>query len=513
MIKKLSLFKLSILALICGIAQGFSIAPHWALIQLLSCTGIFFLFWLAANPKQSALLGFLFGMGWFCSSVYWIYFSIHVYGYQPVWIAVLGVLAFAALLSIFPALAGIISRILGSVSPQRTWSFFLLSAPAAWALTEWLRTWVLSGFPWAAGAYAHIEGPLSVYAPIIGSTGINYLAALTAGLICLFVLAIKNRNILAANLAAVAFLALLGSAFILKGKVWSEPAETINFRLIQGGVAQDEKFSPMGTEQSFARYVQEIGAPGLKKDAVIVLPETIFPIPLDRLPVNMMEALTRVTETNGNPLILGAFIRTPDGGYANTAVLIEKGGKYGFYLKKHLVPFGEYVPFGFRWFIDMLGIPMADLKEGSIDQEPFNLSGQISFAPTLCYEDLFSETIRQWWRDKNSPSILINLSNLGWFGDSAALPQHLNISRMRAMEFSRPIVRATNTGATAAINEKGQIIARLPYMVPGKLDVAVTAAKGPPTLYARFGDWPSVAVMLLALLTGLLVCIRTKKRS
>ncbi len=512
MIRKLSFLELFLFALVCGAAQGFAIAPHWALIQLLSLAGLFFIFLYSLSALRSAALGFTFGLGWFSSSIYWVYFSIHDYGYQPAWIAAAGVFAFASLLAVFPAAAGFASSFCNREATQKKWVFFLLTAPAAWALTEWLRTWVLSGFPWAAGAYAHIEGPLKVFAPVVGATGINYLAALTSGLICLFVLALRRRDIWTANLTAVAFLALLGSAFVLKEKTWSELGETINFRLIQGGIAQDEKFSPMGTQQSFERYVKEMNAPGLPKDAIIVLPETIFPLPFDRLPSDMMKALTKVTETQGNPLILGAFIRSSEGGFANTAVLIEKGQKFGFYFKKHLVPFGEYVPFGFRWFIDMLGIPMANLKEGAPSQEPFTLVQKVQAAPTLCYEDLFSETIRQWWARGEAPGILINLSNLGWFGDSAALPQHLNISRMRAMEFARPIVRATNTGATAAINEKGQVIARLPFMVPGRLDVAVTAATGKPTPYAKFGDVPSVLVMVLALLAGTLVsCRRTAK--
>ncbi|WP_302944690.1 apolipoprotein N-acyltransferase [Turicimonas muris] len=503
MTRKINFLEICGFALVLGAAQGFSIAPHWALIQLLSLAGICFLFLYSSSVARSTFLGFLFGLGWFSSSVYWIYFSIHDYGYQPAWVAVIAVVAFASLLAIFPAAAGLLSGLGLRDRSRKNWVFFLLIAPAAWALTEWLRTWVLSGFPWAAGAYAHIEGPLSVFAPVIGATGINYLAALTAGLICLFVLSMKRRDIWTANLVAVAFFALLGSAFLLKEKTWSEPGETVNFRLIQGGIAQNEKFSPMGTEQSFARYTEEMSAPGLKKDAVIVLPETIFPIPFDKLPTKMLKELTKVTEEKGNPLILGAFIRSPEGGYANTAILIEKGSKFGFYFKKHLVPFGEYVPFGFRWFIDMLGIPMANLKEGNVSQEPFTVVDQVSVVPTLCYEDLFSETIRQWWSKGEAPGILINLSNLGWFGDSAALPQHLSISRMRAKEFARPIVRATNTGATAAINEKGQIIARLPFMVPGKLDVAVTAAIGKPTPYASLGDLPSVLVMLLSLAAGI----------
>lgn len=501
------------LSFVAGVAQGVSIAPHWALVQLLSLAVLFYLFLNSKNVKNSLLFGFLFGLGWFSTSIHWVYYSIHDYGYQPAWIAVAGVVAFAALLSLFPALAGLICGLLNKLASYSRLIFLILLCPAAWGLTEWLRTWVLSGFPWAAGSYAHIEGPLIVFAPIVGATGINFLAALVAGLICAFIFSMKERKVLEANLLAVVFLLILGSAFGLRTIEWSRPGETINFRLIQGGVAQDEKFSPMGTERSFKRYIEEMKSPGLKSDAVIVLPETIFPIPFERLPKELLKQLTSITETKGNPLIFGTFMRTPTGSFANAAVLIEKDSAPFVYFKKHLVPFGEYVPFGFRWFIDMLGIPMADLQAGEDKQPPFKLNN-VSAAPTLCYEDLFGQVIRQWWQTDSVPGILINLSNLGWFGDSTALPQHLNISRMRAIEFSRPIVRATNTGATAAINEKGVVIARLPYMVPGKLDVQVVSRKGLPTPYAKYGDMPSVIVFitLLLILSGVTLVAGNKRK-
>ena len=186
MTRKINFPEICGFALVLGAAQGFSIAPHWALIQLLSLAGICFLFFVPPQLLRSTFLGFFI---WtrlvLAPPFYWIYFSIHDYGYQPAWVAVIAVVAFA-LLAIFLRQPGCFLRFgLKGIAAEKL-GFFLLIAPAAWALTEWLRTWVLSGFPWAAGAYAHIEGPLSVFAPVIGATGINYLAALTAGLICSF---------------------------------------------------------------------------------------------------------------------------------------------------------------------------------------------------------------------------------------------------------------------------------------------------------------------------------------
>lgn len=495
------------LPLTAGVLQGFSFAPARAILQLIALSVLFICLSKSHGVKQAFAQGFLFGLGWFCYAISWVYVSIHTYGYQPAFFAAAAAFFFAAFLSIFPAAAAAFSALFTPALKKGFPLAFVLGTSASWGIFEWLRGWVLSGFPWAASAYAHVEGSLSGYAPIVGATGINFLSALIAVLIAVFVLSFRDSTRRLVCLAAM-FAVITGGIFF--GRIqWYEPAAQVRFQLIQGGVLQDEKFSPMGTLTSFERYLTLMKEGRAAEETVTVLPETIFPIPLDRLPKDIWKRFTEGTD-NGSRMIFGGFTRMKDG-YANSVVEVSKGRIIESYSKRHLVPFGEYVPFGFRWFIDMLGIPMGDLVRGSSSQAAFNL-GNAQAALLLCYEDLFAEEVRDWWTDASSPNVLINLSNLGWFGDSLALPQHLNISRMRAIEFARPVVRASNTGATAYVEPDGTVAAELPFMAPGKLDVTVTTAKGAPTPYARNGDLPSVIFMFLLFFAAIALAITRKTK-
>ena len=158
----------------------------------------------------------------------------------------------------------------------------------------------------------------------------------------------------------------------------------------------------------------------------------------------------------------------------------------------------------------MLQIPMGDLLQGSADQKTFEIDG-VSAAPLLCYEDLFASEIREWWQGGKAPNLLVNLSYLGWFGDTHALPQQLNISRMRAMEFARPVIRATNTGMTAYVTSRGEVAAELPAMEPGKLDVKVAAAQGEATPFVKFGALPWLGAMVLLLISAILALLFRKR--
>lgn len=487
-----------LIALAAGALQGLSFAPANSWLQLGAIAVLFYLFSKARSVKFGFLLGFLFGLSWFSTSVSWLYVSVHDYGYQPAIFSAFVVLAFSAYLAVYPGLAGALCGWLRKRGASD--GILLLAAlPAVWGISEWLRGWILSGFPWSASAYAHVDGFLSVLAPLCGADGINYFAALvSASAVCILINVRRPKNLVPPCLSII-FIASL--CFVLFQKQWSEPYKEQSIRLIQGGIEQNEKFSPMGSLKSFERYVQLMDEEGLNPDSVIVLPETIFPIPLTHLRPEIWQTFTAVTKSGPSLLFGGFLIDGKD--IRNTTVLVRNQKIVQSYTKKHLVPFGEFVPFGFRWFIDLLSIPMGDLTRGTTDQELFEVHG-IKMAPLLCYEDLFASEIRDWWTKDSSPNLLVNLSNLGWFGDTWALPQHLNISRMRAMEFARPVVRATNTGVTAYVNSQGQTLAELPVMKPGKLDVTVVTAKGSPTPYASYGAIPWLTAMAILLLAAIL---------
>jgi apolipoprotein N-acyltransferase len=485
------------LAALLGVAHACAFAPFglpW--LQWLALAGLFALALPVARPRDAALAGFAFGLGWFGLGVSWVYVSMHVYGDMPALLAAAATAAFCAFLSLYPALALWLGTRLAAGETPRA----LLALPAAWAGAEWLRGVLLTGFPWLATGYAHTDGPLAGFAPVVGVHGITLVAALLAGGIALIVRRRRQRLLPAALVAA-----LLAGGQALRAIEWTAPAgEPIVVRLVQGNVPQNLKFADGGMALSEAAYLP------LLRDAapvdLVVLPESVLPLPLSYLPEATLDALAEVPR-RGAALIFGIFIEEPRGNYYNSAVGLSPGGTSQRYSKRHLVPFGEFIPWGFRWFVDLMQMPIGDQQRGAPDQPPMQLAGQ-RIAVNICYEDLFGAEIRQAWRDPAlAPTLLLNLSNLGWFDDSLALPQHLQISRLRALETGRPVLRATNTGATATIDARGRLVAQLPYQTRGVLTGEVQGHAGD-TPYLRLGDAPALALVLLALLAAGVAGIR-----
>jgi apolipoprotein N-acyltransferase len=481
-----------------GVLHALAFAPFglpW--LQWLALAGLFAMALPIARPRDAALAGFAFGLGWFGLGVSWVYVSMHVYGEMPALLAAAATAAFCAFLALYPALAlWLGTRLAAGATPRA-----LLVLPAAWAGAEWLRGVLLTGFPWLASGYAHTDGPLAGFAPVVGVHGVTLIAALIAGSIAL--LARRRRTEMLAPAALAAALLVGGQA--LRAIEWTAPAgEPIRVQLLQGNVPQNLKFADGGMSLSEAAYL-----PLLRNAAqadLVVLPESVLPLPLSYLPPPTIDALADVPR-RGAALIFGIFIEEPRGHYYNSAIGLAAGGTSQRYSKRHLVPFGEFIPLGFRWFVDLMQMPIGDQQRGDPYQPPMQLAGQ-RIAVNICYEDLFGAEIRQAWRDPaQAPTLLLNLSNLGWFDDSLALPQHLQISRLRALETGRPVLRATNTGATAIIDARGQLVAQLPYLTRGVLSGEVQGYRGD-TPYLRYGDAPALALILLALVAGAVAAMR-----
>lgn len=480
------------LSALLGVAHALAFAPFglpW--LQWLALAGLFALALPVARPRDAALAGLAFGLGWFGLGVSWVYVSMHVYGEMPALLAAAATAAFCAFLALYPALALWAGTRLASSASWRA----LVLLPAAWAGAEWLRGVLLTGFPWLASGYAHTDGPLAGFAPIAGVYGVTLVAALIAGCVALGL----RRGPLQALAPLALALALLGGGQALRAVEWTAPAgDPIRVRLLQGNVPQNLKFADGGMALSEAAYLP------LLRDAsqadLVILPESVLPLPLSHLPEATLDALADVPR-RGTALIFGIFIEEPRGHYYNSAVGLAPGGTSQRYSKRHLVPFGEFIPWGFRWFVDRMQMPIGDQQRGGSYQPPMQLAGQ-RIAVNICYEDLFGAEIRQAFRDPaQAPTLLLNLSNLGWFDDSLALPQHLQISRLRALETGRPVLRATNTGATAIIDARGQLVAQLPYLTRGVLSGEVQGYSGN-TPYLRLGDAPALALIALALIVG-----------
>ena len=477
-----------LLALSLGAASVLGFAPFELFPLPILALALLFRFWRqAASPRAAAWLGFCFGLGFFLAGVSWVYVSLHDVGGMAAPLAVVATLLFCGYLALFPALAGYAHRRLASPD---YWKDALLLA-GVWTLTEWLRGWLFTGFPWLALGYAQTPpSPLAGFAAVLGVYGIGFLAALVAAA---FALDWRRRASWALLVAIVT-----GGA-LLRGMDWTQPVGApLKVSLLQGNVPQSLKWEPERLPLSIDTYVRLAQA---NPAPLTVLPETAIPLFFDELPRDILRELTR----HGD-LLLGMAVKHRAGGYVNGAIAVPPAPTFGVqtYAKRHLVPFGEYVPPGFAWFFDLVRIPMSDFSAGPAHQPPLDIAGQ-KIAPNICYEDLFGAEIRA---ALPAATLLINLSNTAWFGDSLAQPQHLQIARLRALETGRTMLRATNTGITAAIAPDGRLLAALPPFTAGALVVEAQGFAGL-TPYLRWGD---ALALLLAIGAVLPACSAAYRR-
>jgi apolipoprotein N-acyltransferase len=425
-------------------------------------------------------------MGFFVVGVSWVYVSMHDVGGMPAALAALAVILFAAYLAAFGALAMALAARLRSGNP---WLDALLAA-STWALGEWLRGTLFTGFPWLAIGYADTGGPFGGFAPIAGVYGVGALHAFTAAVAARWlVMAARRPRRPGIPEALLATFVVAGTGLTRIG--WTQPAGTpVEVALLQGNVAQDLKFVEGRFETTLALYRRLIEA---HPATLTVLPETALPRMLGAIPPDYLTWLESSARARGGDVIVGVPLAESRERYFNSAVSLgtHPAARYD---KNHLVPFGEFVPPGFRWFVDAMRIPLGDFTRGSEAPVPMAL-GQVRAAINICYEDLFGEEII---RQLPAATVLVNISNVAWFGDSLAPPQHLQISRMRALETGRPMLRATNTGMTAVIDARGRVEAVLPPFTEGALVRRVQGRSGL-TPYAATGNGPIIALCLLTI--------------
>jgi apolipoprotein N-acyltransferase len=481
-------------AFLAGAAMVPAFAPlEWFPLALAALAVLVHLWLAAPGARAAAALGFAFGMGLFLAGVSWVYISLHRYGAMPAPLAAIATLGFCAILAAYPALAGALQARIPAPPAVRA----ALVIPALWTLGEWLRATLFTGFPWLALGSAAIDTPLAGFAPLGGVYGVSLAAASAAGLLWC-VAAGQARGV---AVAAFALLGLAGAA--LRPIEWTAPAGApFTASLVQGNVPQDLKFDPARyarTLEVHARLAEESRA------RLIVLPETAVPRMLDSVDPAYLERLRAAAARNGGDLLLGAPTRVAAGGYYNSVASFGASPTQ-LYHKQHLVPFGEFVPPGFGWIVNVLHIPLADFSRGAAQQRPLAAAGQ-RIALNICYEDAYGgELIRQL----PEATLLVNVSNVAWFGDSLAPAQHLQIARARALETGRMHLTSTNTGITAAIGADGRVRARLSQFAEGRLDVEAQGYSGA-TPYVRFGDAPALA--LCALLAALAALVARARRS
>ncbi len=449
---------------------------------------------------------------------------MHTYGGLNSVLTVLAIVALAGLLALYYAVACAVYVRWVPASP--VWAAVLFAA--LWTMAEMCRGTWFTGFGWGAAAYAHLDG-LAVLAPFIGAYGVGAVAAFVA---CFVALNLRNwvqakadlKSGLVSDLGhrvgwfAPALVVLAVAVLFLDGvRSWARPSfsqagNTLSVALLQGNIKQNEKFQPStGIADALAWYGAQISS---AQSALVVAPETALPLLPHQLPEGYWQALLAQFAkgaVGSKALLVGIPLGSYRDGYTNSVVGLQNGQNYQ-YDKHHLVPFGEFIPPLFKWFTNLMNIPLGDFNRGAVGQASFELQGQ-RLAPNICYEDLFGEELgARFANPLHAPTIFVNVSNIGWFGNTVAIDQHLSISRLRAMEFERPFIRATNTGATVVIDHTGRVTHTLPRHTRGVLLADVQGRTGQAdngyglTPFAhwvsRFGLWPywliALGVVLLA---------------
>jgi len=461
---------------------------NWVVLAVLSPAFLFYL-WLAADRKQAVYLSYAFGMGFFGMGVSWVSVSMVRYGGVALPLASVLTFLFALILSSYIALmAYLYKRFFDNQSLTRQ---CLLVLPALWTLSEWLRGWLFTGFPWLNLGYSQTDGPLAGLAPVVGVYGLSYLLAVAAGLLLwAFYGAQRQRLIALGGAVAVSALALLLNTYH-----WTEPTQKkIKVSLLQGNVPQNLKWRESYKQASIDLYMR-MTRENFDSD-IIVWPETALPAFYHQSKF-FLKQLAEEAEAHQSHVLLGLAVADENDRdrYYNSMVLV--GEPHQFYYKSHLVPFGEYLPLKFLLgeAIRFLKIPMADFSSGDTHQ-PLMHAGDLYIGMSICYEDAFGEEVI---RTLPKANVLANVSNDAWFGDSFAPHQHLQMARMRALEAQRPMLRATNSGISAIIDERGKIQAQSPQFVSTVLSGEAQPMTGA-TPYVLWGNYPVVLISFLILL-------------
>ncbi len=485
-------------ALIFGASTTLAFAPYnfWPL-AFISVFGLLFCLH-NKTPKQSGLVGFSYGFGLFATGISWVHVSMDLFGGMPfsVTLGLMGLLS--AYLALFVALTGYFTNFCFNkrASPLSSQIRYLILFPALWLVFDWARGHFLTGFPWLWFGYSQIDTPLVGLATITGVQGVTLAVVLISAALFIAVKEQKWRPLV------VITPVLFAAGYFLQQQQWTQPQPLVKVALVQGNIDQNLKWEPDQLWPSLFKYVDLTEA---NKDADIVIwPESAIAA-LEYRVEAFLKQFEQSLRDDGISLVTGIIDFNPESDdYYNAIISLGNTGKQTYdkdgsnrYYKHHLLPIGEFVPFEdlLRPLAPYFNLPMSSFSRGDLVQNNLNASG-VELAAALCYEVAFSEQLRK--NINSDTGMIVTVSNDAWFGDSIGPDQHLEIARMRAIEFGRPVVRGTNTGITAAFDAKGRELGRLPQFEEGVLKVEVTPTQGL-TPYSQLGSWPLIAVVTLAL--------------
>lgn len=483
--------------LLAGLLVPLAFAPFnqpWLLFPALV---MLLLGWHNATPTRAFRRGYLFGFGLFGFGVYWLHISINLFGGANLVLALTATYLLVAFLALYPALCGWLLKRYFSQQPLPA---LVVAAPALWVMLEWLRSWILTGFPWLNLGYSQIDTALGGYAPILGVYGVSWICMTIAGAVTAVLITKQWRSRLI-MLTVIAITLAIG--VLAQGYQWvQDKPGTRQVALVQGAVPQAMKWQPEQLQATMQLY-HELTMPYWQKADLIIWPETAIPAFAQQLSDYL--GLMREQSISANtPLIMGLATRdTESDAYYNS--LLVTGAHEDIYHKRHLVPFGEYLPLEslIGPFLRFLKIPMSDFTPGTAERPLLDV-GEFQAGVSICYEDVFGEEVIEALPEAD---ILINVSNDAWFGDSIAPHQHLQMARFRALETGRYLLRATNTGITAVINQHGEVAAQAPQFMPTTLMAQVQLYSGA-TPYVIVGN---SAIILLSILNLFILLFMSRR--
>ena len=491
----------NLIAWLAGVMTVLAFAPFSLSPLAILGPAIMLRLWLDTKPGQAFRLGWFYGLGLFGCGVYWMYISISKFGGVNLLLAILITLLFVLFISLYYGVVGWLgSRLAG----REKGSAALLLFAFIWVLMEWVRGWLLTGFPWLAMGYSQIDSPLGGYAPLVGVYGVSLAALFSAAMLARLSLPGRRQRIAALGSILVIWLA----GWALWQPQWTEAVgEPLGVSLIQGNIDQKSKWKREQLQPTVDLYVEQTRA-NWQSD-LIIWPETALPMFRHRIEESLLKPLATEARENSSQLLIGIPIwDDPNRRYYNAMVVL--GAEEGVYYKRHLVPFGEFMPF--RELLapllkELLQIPMANFAHGESGRPLLEVAGHAA-GISICYEDAFGEEMIEALPEAR---FLINASNDAWFGDSVAPPQHLQMARMRALETGRYMLRSTNTGVSALINNRGEVINRSPAFQLHVLSGEIQPHAGM-TPYAWMGNW-AVVLLLLAGLSALVVLVKREVKA
>lgn len=454
------------------------VAPLLILPLLIAC--------LYSPPRSAARFAFSFGSGLFLFGTYWLYTSIHVFGRAPLWIAIVLMLGLVVIMAGWFALIGWLTATLTRGRVGR----LVLAAPAVWVAVEWFRGWFLTGFPWLSLGYSQIDSPLAGWLPLGGVYTASFLAVLSAAAFIMVLTASGRARRIALALTVLPWLAGAGLGIV----TWTAPAgRAVKATIVQGGVSQDRKWLPEQFLPTLRLYRDSV-ADHADSD-LILWPEVAIPAVIDEVE-EYLDSFQPALQDSGRSLLLGVLER--DNGDIYNSVLMLDGKERQIYRKRHLVPFGEFfpVPDRVREWMRLMSLPNSDMTAGDAEQPLLTTAKGQQLAVAICYEDAYGTEQLYALPDA---TMLINVSNDAWFGESIAPHQHLEIARVRSLEAGRFTIRATNNGISAFIGPRGEILQTAPQFEYATLTAEVTPMGGS-TPYAVLGNWPIIGLSVFLIL-------------